>query len=72
MTVDGYPSPEIQVARLANMPTADARAELARILDLSRGYTGPDFRDALAWNAELVTGLRKRGVRLWGLGDAAT
>ena len=59
-------TPESEAARLAKLPVADARAELARVLAYAVGANRNQIdANALDFNARLVTKLRERGVRIW-------
>lgn len=69
MTLHGFPSPDQHAAHLARMPIEDARKQLENVLGTAMHHQGVDqllFRRSLDWNAQLVTCLRKRGVKVWG------
>jgi hypothetical protein len=65
--MDAY-DPSALAERMKHMPIAEARAELSEILDRAWGLGfGQDFAQALDFNAKLVTALRNRGVKIWGV-----
>jgi hypothetical protein len=61
------PALEVEASRIARLPVEEGRVELSRVLARATNGAGQVDSSALDWNARLVTALRLRGVKVWGV-----